>query len=323
MTNRSGVAQVLFALAISAIAVGVILGISSYAYRADKILGHGPLASSVSSSEGYLITLVVAGLAILSAGVTYVGLVRTKSLTGRFSWLPQVIIAVTLLLLVLVPLQRFGSSSWGGVPTFLVSMPSRMVVALTLGFLFFHAIERLLRPASLRDQGGLGATTSVGGSATAIRGLPGRFTPGAWRVLAAMQEEAKRFEHGFMGTEHLVLGMLRERQGLASKVMVNLGVDVESARSQIEGIVGKRGSLYTGSVGLTRRCKRIIEQAARRARESGRRTVGTGHLLLSLMTDPEDAAGQLLESMGVTERRVEEEIRRFGYESEETETRAS
>ena len=134
-----------------------------------------------------------------------------------------------------------------------------------------------------------------------------------------MQEEAKRFEHGFMGTEHMVLGMVRERQGLAARSMVNLGVDLEALRSQMEGIIGRRGSLYTGSVGLTRRCRRVIEHAARLARDSSRRTVGTGHLLHSMMIDPEDAAGQLLESMGASANRVADELRRLGYDTEEAE----
>jgi ATP-dependent Clp protease ATP-binding subunit ClpC len=132
-----------------------------------------------------------------------------------------------------------------------------------------------------------------------------------------MQEEAKRFEHAFMGTEHLLLAMAREPQSLAAKCLVNLGADLEEVLIQVERVLGRRGALYTGAGGLTTRCQRVIEQAAQLARESDNRTVGTGHLLRGLVAEPEDAASQLLDRMGVTAARVAKELERLGYDTEE------
>ena len=304
------------AIGISVLVLLVIVAVAYYAYRADGILGHGPLPSSTSAAGAYTITLLVALLGILVSGLTYFVITQTGTLTGRFSWLPYVLVGGVLLLLLLVPLGRFGTEPWGGLPAFLVSVPTQLVAAAGLGVLVFHGLGVSLLPASWRARA-VGATATAAAGNPVIQGLPGRFTPSAWRVLAYMQEEAKRFEHGFMGTEYLLLGMARERQSLAAKALVNLGVDLETVRTQMEAMVGRRGSLYTGGGGLTRRCQRVIEYSARLARGSGRRTVGTGHLLHSLMTDPEDAAGQLLEGMGVNANRVEEELQRLGYDLEE------
>jgi hypothetical protein len=92
----------------------------------------------------------------------------------------------------------------------------------------------------------------------AVKGLPGRFTPNAWRALSNMQQEAQRFEHAYMGTEHLLLGMLRDTRSQGARVIVNLGADPANIRSQLEGVIGRRGSLYTGASGMTRRCLPVI-----------------------------------------------------------------
>jgi ATP-dependent Clp protease ATP-binding subunit ClpC len=131
-----------------------------------------------------------------------------------------------------------------------------------------------------------------------------------------MQEEAQRFEHAYMGTEHLLLGLLHDVRSHAARLVVNLGADPANVKREIESVIGRRGSLFTGTTGMTRRCQRVIEQAARVARSSGQRTVGTGHLLQSLVEQPEDAAGQLLESWGISADRVSAELRHMGPESE-------
>ena len=319
--DRTAWRQLLIAVGISTVAIVVFLTIAYYAYRSDNVLGHGPLPSSASGGGAYAITILVALLAMLSAGVTCVGITQTREFTGRFFWVPYLLVEGILVLLLLVPLRRFGVDPWGGLPTFMASMPAQLMAGVTLGFLWVPTLSVRLIPPAWRGQ----AATGAGGASAprpstraAIRGLPGRFTPSAWRVLSHMQEAARRFEHGFMGTEHLLLGILQERQALAARTMVNVGVDLDEARSQVEGVIGRRGSLYTGSGGLTRRCRRVIEHSARLARETGRRTVGTGHLLQGLMADPEDAAGQVLESMGLTGQRLAQELRHLGYETEET-----
>ena len=131
-----------------------------------------------------------------------------------------------------------------------------------------------------------------------------------------MQEEAQRFEHAYMGTEHLLLGLLRDSRSQATRVLINLGADPASIKTQLEGVISRRGSLFTGATGMTRRCQKIIESAARMARSSGQRTVGTGHLLQALLETPDDAAGQLLDGLGVSMNRVEAELRHLGPESE-------
>jgi hypothetical protein len=315
--DRSSWWYLVGAVSVSVVVLAVLTGTAYFAFRADEVLGHGPLPSAASDGRAYAVTLLMALLGIVAGGVTHIGLVQTRGLTGRFYWVVFVLVVGVLLLVLLLPLRRFGLDPWASVPVFLVVVPAQIIAAVVLGFVVFSRLGPSLTPGRWRGQAKGG--TAASRPTTAIRGLPGRFTPSAWRVLSHMQEEAKRFEHGFMGTEHMLLGMVRERQALAARALVNLGVDVDAVRSQVEGIIGRRGALVTGAGGLTRRCRRVIEQSARLARDSGRRTVGTGHLLQSLMTDPEDASGQMLESMGVTESRVAEEMRHLGYETEETE----
>ena len=196
-----------------------------------------------------------------------------------------------------------------------------MVVAVSLGALFIGGIdlrkampglvlESAAPPAPRASAGGGG-----GGGAT-VRGLTGRFTPNAWRALSAMQEEAQRFEHGYMGTEHLLLGILRDLRSQATRAIVNLGAEPGGMRAQLEGVIGRRGALSAGGSGMTPRCQRVIEGAARLARQSGQRTVSTGLLLQSLADSPEDVAGQLLESSGITADRVSQELRHLGPEAE-------
>ncbi len=325
--DRTAWRQLLIAVGISAVVIAVFLTIAYYAYRSDNVLGHGPLPSSTSNSGAYAITILVALLTILSAGVSYAGVTQTRGFTGRFFWVPYLLVEGIFALLLLVPLRRFGVDAWGGLPTYMVSVPTQLMAAVTLGFLWVPTLSiRLIPPAWRGQAAAVARGTSAAArplSRAAIRGLPGRFTPSAWRVLSHMQEAARRFEHGFMGTEHLLLGILQERQALAARTMINVGVDLDEARSQVEGVIGRRGSLYTGSGGVTRRCRRVIEHSARLARETGRRTVGTGHLLQGLMADPEDAAGQILESMGVNGQRLAQELRHLGYETEETDQPAT
>ena len=313
MSARSDAWQLLSALGIAVVVLLVTLGVGYYAYRADEVLGHGPLPSSVSGGGAYVITVLVGALAVIVGGVAVVGLTQTRLITGRFYWLPHGIVVAVLLAVLLVPLQQFGTEPWGGLALFLVSVPTRMVLGVALGFLVFSGIGPILIPLRWRRIG----EASTRSAPAAIGGLAGRFTPSAWRVLSHMQEGAKRFEHAFMGTEHLLLAMVQEPQSLAARAMVNLGVDLEEVRFQVERVLGRRGALYTGAQGLTARCRRVIEQAARLARESDNRTVGTGHLLLGLMLEPEDAASQLLDRLGVAAGRVDEELGRLGYDTEE------
>lgn len=310
MTERSTKWQAITALLISALVLVLLAATAWFAARVDNALGHGPLPSGITQTNAYIATLLVTGLALVAAGATLVGVRQAKYVTRQFAWLVYALVGVPLLLLLLAPMQRHGFDSFAGLPSFLVSMPGRMIIAGTLGALFFGSLD-------IRRLPGLGTPGAPSASADGqtLRGLPGRFTPSAWRVLSMMQEEAKRFEHAYMGTEHLLLAVTREERSVAARALVNLGVELAGLRSQIEGVIGRRGSLYTGSTGMTRRVQRVIEQASRMARSDSTRLVSTGHLLSAVLESPDDVAGQLLEQQGVTSGRVAAELGHLGPET--------
>ncbi|MEK9659344.1 MAG: Clp protease N-terminal domain-containing protein [Chloroflexota bacterium] len=314
MTDRTPTRQLLYALAISFAVLVLVVLTSWLAWRVDAAVGHGPLPPSVPYRSAYILAVLVSLLGIASGAGVIVGVRQAKYITSQFAWLAYAIVGLPLLLLSIVPLQRYGDPAWGGLPEFLVSVPARSVFVMALGVLLFGGVD--IRRLLSRSTGPAAEGGQVRVNATAVRGLPGRFTPPAWRALSVMQEEAQRFEHAYMGTEHLMLGLLRDLRSQASRAIVNLGGDPGQMRSQLEAAVGRRGSLYTGTTGMTRRCQRVIESAARIGKAAGQRTVGTGHLLQALVESPEDVAGQMLESAGITADRVAAELRRLGPETE-------
>ncbi|MGL5513464.1 MAG: ATP-dependent Clp protease ATP-binding subunit [Sporomusa sp.] len=125
-----------------------------------------------------------------------------------------------------------------------------------------------------------------------------RFTDRARKVLILAQQEAARYGHGYIGTEHLLLGLLRESEGVAAKVLMSLNLDVEAVRMQVESILGQ-GQEQGGDIGYTPRAKKIIELAMEEALRLGHNYVGTEHLLLGLVREGEGIAAQVLSSMGV------------------------
>src|SRR5581483_7367079 len=86
-----------------------------------------------------------------------------------------------------------------------------------------------------------------------------KFTERARKVLSLAQEEAQRFQHNYIGTEHLLLGLVREGEGVAAKVLANLGVELNKVRSAVEFIIGRRDRIVLGDIGLTQRAKNVIE----------------------------------------------------------------
>ena len=122
--------------------------------------------------------------------------------------------------------------------------------------------------------------------------------------MSLAQEEALRFQHDYIGTEHLLLGLVREGEGVAAKVLSNLGVELTKVRSSIEFIVGRGDRIVLGEVGLTPRAKKVIELAVDEARRLNHQYIGTEHLLLGLVREGEGIAVGALESLGVNLEKV-------------------
>jgi ATP-dependent Clp protease ATP-binding subunit ClpC len=134
-----------------------------------------------------------------------------------------------------------------------------------------------------------------------------RFSQRARQVLALAHEEAQRFNHNYIGTEHLLLGLVREGEGVAAKVLGNLGVDVAKVRNAVEFIIGRGDRGPVGEIGLTPRARRVIELATDEARRLGHRYIGTEHLLLGLVREGEGIAAGVLQSLGVNLEKVRQQ----------------
>jgi len=135
-----------------------------------------------------------------------------------------------------------------------------------------------------------------------------KFNERARRVLTVAQEEAYHFDNSYIGTEHILLGILREQNGVAAKVLVSLGADLGKIRTGIEFIIGKGEKPVSGEIGLTPRAKRVIELAIDEARHLGHDYVGTEHLLLGLLHEGGGVAAGVLDSFGITLERTHNEV---------------
>ncbi len=112
-----------------------------------------------------------------------------------------------------------------------------------------------------------------------------KFTDRARKVLTLAQDEAQRFNHNYIGTEHLLLGLVREGEGVAARVLENMNVELSKVRTAVEFIIGRGDRPVVGEVGLTPRAKRVIELAIDEARRLGHNYIGTEHLLLGLVRE--------------------------------------
>jgi ATP-dependent Clp protease ATP-binding subunit ClpC len=137
-----------------------------------------------------------------------------------------------------------------------------------------------------------------------------KFTERARKVLALAQEEARRFNHNYIGTEHILLGLVREEEGMAAKILSNLGIGLNKVRAAVEFIIGRGEGSTQNEVGLTPRAKRVIELAVDEARLLGHQYIGTEHILLGLLREGEGVAAGVLESLGVSVERVHSELNR-------------
>jgi hypothetical protein len=164
------------------------------------------------------------------------------------------------------------------------------------------------------------ATAAIVGIAVALVPLVGqlvprrgfdKFTDGARKALTLAQDEAQRFGHNWIGTEHLLLGLIREEEGTAAQALRNLRVDLEKVRIAVEFIIGRGDHAVTGEVGLTPRAKRVIELAIDDARQLGHDYIGTEHLLLGLIGERDGVAAQVLVSLGAGLKQLRAEVIRL------------
>ena len=136
-----------------------------------------------------------------------------------------------------------------------------------------------------------------------------RFNDRAKRVLALAQDEAIRFNHNYIGTEHLLLGLIREGEGVAARVLNSLGVELSKARTAVEFIVSRGDSTTSPSeITLSPRVKKVIEFAIEESKKLGHSNVATEHLLLGIVREGEGIASGILESLGVTLERVRQQV---------------
>ena len=137
-----------------------------------------------------------------------------------------------------------------------------------------------------------------------------KFSEKARRVLSLAQEEAQRFNHNYIGTEHILLGLVRETDGVAAKVLATLGVELPKVRSAIEFIIGRGERPVVGDIGLTPRAKKVIELAVDEARRLSHSYIGTEHILIGLMREGEGVPAGVLESLGLTLDKIRAETNR-------------
>jgi ATP-dependent Clp protease ATP-binding subunit ClpC len=147
-----------------------------------------------------------------------------------------------------------------------------------------------------------------------------RFTDRARRVLVLAQEEARLLNHSFIGTEHILLGLIHEGEGLAAKALESLGISLEAVREKVEETIGPAGSAPTGSPPFTPRAKKVLELSLREALQLGHNYIGTEHMLLGLVREGEGVAAQVLQSLGADLPRVRQQVIQLlsGYQGRET-----
>ena len=135
-----------------------------------------------------------------------------------------------------------------------------------------------------------------------------RFTDRARRVVVLAQEEARTLDHGYIGTEHLLLGLIREGDGVAARVLVSLGISLEAVREQVGQIIGRGQQPPPGHIPFTPRAKKVLELALREAQQLGHGYIGTEHLLLGLIREGSGVAAQVLVRLGADLNRTRQQV---------------
>jgi ATP-dependent Clp protease ATP-binding subunit ClpC len=138
-----------------------------------------------------------------------------------------------------------------------------------------------------------------------------RFTPPARQAVVLAQEEARLLDHGYIGTEHLLLGLLREEEGIAARVLAGLGLGIEDMRAEVERNVGRGEGATTGQIPFTPLAKQALEHALREALSLRHSYIGTEHVLLALMRLDQGPAAEILRGLGIDPEDVREHVMRF------------
>ena len=135
-----------------------------------------------------------------------------------------------------------------------------------------------------------------------------RFTDRARRVVVLAQEEARLLNHNYIGTEHILLGLIHEGEGVAAKGLESLGISLEAVRSQVEELIGHGASSPSGHIPFTPRAKKVLELSLREALQLGHNYIGTEHILLGLIREGEGVAAQVLVKLGADLSRVRQQV---------------
>jgi Clp amino terminal domain, pathogenicity island component len=135
-----------------------------------------------------------------------------------------------------------------------------------------------------------------------------RFTDRARRVVVLGQEEARMLNHNYIGTEHILLGLIREGDGVAAKALESLGISLEAVRQQVEEIIGEGQEVPSGHIPFTPRAKKVLELSLREALQLGDNYIGTEHILLGLIREGDGVAAQVLVELGADLNRVRQQV---------------
>ena len=152
-----------------------------------------------------------------------------------------------------------------------------------------------------------------------------RFTDRARRVVVLAQEEARLLNHSYIGTEHILLGLIHEGEGVAAKALESLSISLEAVRNQVEEIIGQGGSSPSGHIPFTPRAKKVLELSLREALQLGHNYIGTEHILLGLIREGEGVAAQVLVKLGADLSRVRQQVIQLlsGYQGPTRRARAA
>src|SRR5216683_2786455 len=146
-----------------------------------------------------------------------------------------------------------------------------------------------------------------------------RFTDRARRVVVLAQEEARTLNHNYIGTEHVLLGLIHEGEGVAAKALESLGISLEAVRQQVEEIIGQGQQAPSGHIPFTPRAKKVLELSLREALQLGHNYIGTEHILLGLIREGEGVAAQVLVKLGADLNRVRQQVIQLlhGYQAKD------